>query len=273
MAYELDFEQFNQINPLFEAFPYDRAWLDSAFREPGRARAFVEGEVAGRLVLLCLESGDSFIAGDISAQKVEALLNYVFSLEKPQTVNYISLPEQSWSQLIIGQFPENFGELPRVQLEFDETRYYELEKNFPPLPPDFKLIEIDQALAERIGQEVDPDFEEFWPDPRKFLAQGAGFCIIQRGQIVSVAYSAFAPYRIFEFAVATNSNFRSRGFATTVSAALVEYCLQHNYLPHWSAEAGNPASPQTGKKLGFGNEQFYMWLKYSQSQEKRETNE
>jgi GNAT superfamily N-acetyltransferase len=263
MSYELTFENFKKIEALFEAFPYDRAWLDSAFREPGRARAFVEESLGGSLILLCLESGDCFMAGEISAEKVKGLLNYVFELEKPQTINYIGLPQAGWSKLIIGQFPEQFSELPRIQLEFDETRFLEAKKALLPLPMGFKLTRPNLALARRIGRELDPDFEEFWPNPEEFLTHGAGFCITQQGQIASVAYSAFAPYRLFEVAIATHQDFRGRGFATFVAAALLEECLGRGYKPHWSAEAENQASRHTGHKLGFGNEQQYMWLKYS----------
>lgn len=264
MSYELTFEHFNQLKTLFEAFPYDRAWLDSAFREPARARAFVEEGIGGPLVLLCLESGDCFMAGEIAAEKVKALLNYVFELARPQTINYIGLPQADWSKLITGQFPEQLAELPRVQLEFDAARFLAAKKSLPPLPQEFELTRIDLALARRIGQELDPDFTEFWPNPEDFLARGAGLCITQQAQIVSVAYSAFAPYRLFEMAIATHQDFRGRGLATQVSAALIEECLVRGYRPHWSAEAENQASRHTGHKLGFGNEQPYMWLKYTQ---------
>ncbi|MHA1969870.1 MAG: GNAT family N-acetyltransferase, partial [Candidatus Hodarchaeales archaeon] len=55
--------------------------------------------------------------------------------------------------------------------------------------------------------------------------------------------------------ILTHPDYRGRGFATVVSAKMIEYCLEREIEPHW--DAANPYSVKLALKLGFTDPESY----------------
>jgi L-amino acid N-acyltransferase YncA len=49
----------------------------------------------------------------------------------------------------------------------------------------------------------------------------------------------------------TIEEYRGKGFAMNICAALIDYCIKNNYEPIWSCRLENIGSYKLAKKLGF----------------------
>ena len=91
---------------------------------------------------------------------------------------------------------------------------------------------------------------------------GFGFCILdENDKLASCAYTPFPFTDEFEIQVFTENSpeYRRKGLATVVSAALIEYGLERNLIPHW--DAASESSVKLALKLGYSKpktwEAFY----------------
>ncbi len=119
-------------------------------------------------------------------------------------------------------------------------------------PKGFCIKRIDLGLARQIAADSDlisEDHVRNFNSPQDFCQRGIGFCILRGERIVSGASSYAVCNRGIEVQVNTHPDFRQRGLATVVSAALLAHCLEHCIEAHW--DAGNPTSARLAQKLGY----------------------
>ena len=76
---------------------------------------------------------------------------------------------------------------------------------------------------------------------------------MQGEKVVSLAYTPFPFIDEFEIQVYTEDSveYRRKGLATAVSAALIEYGLERGLTPHW--DAANETSLKLALKIGYSN--------------------
>jgi GNAT superfamily N-acetyltransferase len=119
-------------------------------------------------------------------------------------------------------------------------------------PEGFCIKRIDLGLARQIAADSDlisEDHVRNFNSPQDFCRRGVGFCVLHRDRIVSGASSYATCHRGIELQVNTHPDFRQRGLATMVSAALLTHCLERGIEAHW--DAGNPTSARLAEKLGY----------------------
>ena len=73
--------------------------------------------------------------------------------------------------------------------------------------------------------------------------------ILHQGRFVSGVSSAAVGGGKFEIEIQTQLQFRRRGLARAVAAALIVYCLEHGIEPCW--DAANEPSAALARQLGF----------------------
>ena len=81
------------------------------------------------------------------------------------------------------------------------------------------------------------------------MTRGVGLGIRYQGMFVSGASSAAVGGGKVEIEIQTHRQFRRRGLARTVAAALIQYCLQRGLEPCW--DAANGPSAALARQLGF----------------------
>jgi RimJ/RimL family protein N-acetyltransferase len=89
---------------------------------------------------------------------------------------------------------------------------------------------------------------------RNLVKTGFGFCILDdKGRLASYAYTPFPFIDEFEIQVFTKNcpEYRRKGLATTVCAALIKHGLEKKLVPHW--DAANEPSVKLALKLGYSN--------------------
>lgn len=86
-----------------------------------------------------------------------------------------------------------------------------------------------------------------------------GFALVKDGRNVSVCRSnGFISGREFMIDVyTTDKNERSKGHATAVGTALIDFCLENGYIPLWETTQDNIPSRKLAQKLGFVASEYY----------------
>jgi hypothetical protein len=114
---------------------------------------------------------------------------------------------------------------------------------------EYTFCNVDIALYNETNGRVVPN--KFWNNASEFAMYGVGFSLMVEGQVVAIAFSAFMHDEMLELGMETKLECRRRGFASIVSAKLVECCLERGLEPVWACSQGNHGSYNLAVKLGF----------------------
>ncbi len=117
------------------------------------------------------------------------------------------------------------------------------------LPPGVEIVPTDAAMFEAMPGAVVPKF--FLDSADDFVADGVGFSLLCDGKLAATAFSAYFLGDKLELGIETVAEFRGRGFAELVCAALIDWCVERGYEPLWSCRFENVASYALAQKLGF----------------------
>ncbi len=247
----------------FADFPYDREWIDAGLARR-RGQLLVDDSTSPMVTIFDPGPGSggvSFITGNVQcdgvAGVVDRYLAHSSSTESPYLA--LSLPSEAWATRILSDF-DRFSALPRVTYRFGDARLDDMQSWQSRVHDGFQMRQIDRDLASRIDAEIDPDFKEFWTTPEEFVANSAGYCLMQGPQMVSVAYSALPIADRVTIAVATHPEFRGRGFSPLVCSPLVKYCLAHTIEPVYTTDESNAAARSVAVKLGFTDPVHHFWI-------------
>lgn len=157
-----------------------------------------------------------------------------------------------WRDLLFRVHGENLIPIERYLFsgqELDLSHLRLLEKG---IPEGYHIRRIDLVLARVIDADsslISEDHVRNFDTPEDFVERGIGFCVLRGDRIVSGASSYAICDSGIEVQVNTHPDFRRKGLATAVSAALLVHCLEKGIEAHW--DAGNPVSAELAKKLGY----------------------
>lgn len=92
---------------------------------------------------------------------------------------------------------------------------------------------------------------DYWDSINVFHAKANGFCLIMNDMVVSLSLTGWIFENTHEISIETVKDYRRKGFAKIVSAALVNAYLEQGCLPYWECEKSNTASAKLAVDLGF----------------------
>ena len=92
----------------------------------------------------------------------------------------------------------------------------------------------------------------------RFLKHGKGYVLCKGTEIVSEAYIDYQGHSYAEIGVITHPDYLRQGAAVQIASYLVNDCVKQGVTPVWSCQINNRASLQTGFKLGFRIERYYV---------------
>jgi predicted GNAT family acetyltransferase len=101
----------------------------------------------------------------------------------------------------------------------------------------------------QFATDLDPALVHNFRSHEEFITRGVGLGILHQGTFVSGASSAAVGGGRLEIEIQTHRQFRRRGLARALSAALILYCLEHGLEPCW--DAANESSSALAQQLGF----------------------
>ncbi|MFX0095468.1 MAG: GNAT family N-acetyltransferase [Candidatus Hodarchaeota archaeon] len=195
------------------------------------------------------------LAGESNSPVVPELLQQIppRTLICPTSQDWIPFLEEMWGDKLRASIRTSFSEK-----KLDREYIKELKK---PLPEGFKLKKVDKEIAQQLDALNLAFIGPIFGSIENFMANGLGFCILDGEKPVS-AITSFLPFSDrLEIEIITLDFYRRKGFATLLSAVLIEYCFEHNIAPCW--DAANQVSTKLALKLGYSDPQeyeVYYWV-------------
>jgi GNAT superfamily N-acetyltransferase len=125
---------------------------------------------------------------------------------------------------------------------------------------DLEVRDIDRALFDRC----------LWRDAvlafcgtaDGFFRYGFGISLGRGDEVLAEGYAPLLGLATMEIGVMTVEAHRGNGYATQVSAYVIDRCLERGFSVAWSCETDNPASAAIARRLGFCDERTYPMLVY-----------
>lgn len=238
---ELYGEHRSSVQGLFQDYPCLQGIISGAIYG-GMGRVFADTRGEPRVALAVLDF--HFLAGDPHNENALPLLQ----LLKPGAV--VIAPTSDWQRLLAHAYS---GALAVYQQrEAFEVGAFDVDKLrlfCQELPAGFTLRQVYVDEVEKFASDLAPALVCHFPSPHEFVTRGVGFGILHQGLFVAGASSAAIGGGKLEIEIQTHPQFRRRGYATAVAAALILYCLEHGLKPCW--DAANEPSSALARKLGY----------------------
>ncbi|MCC6802377.1 MAG: GNAT family N-acetyltransferase [Anaerolineae bacterium] len=255
--FELPPALFDRVQPLYAAAPFDQPCYDSVFEGKQAARIFVDDADAPESALMC-RSYEFFPAGVVAP----VLRRFIADAPDEAGVfaefyGYAPL-NTGWKDALLADFPYevigrcNFQWQPGTPLLDWRGR----------LPAEARIVPVDRALAERLDRDYYPvPFVLYdWGSYEAYEAHGFGYAVMVGEAVASSVTATTVSDHHALITVATEPDYRRRGFATLVSACFVEHSLERGLLPVWDTDDDNLGSLATARRLGFVEREPFVEL-------------
>jgi len=138
---------------------------------------------------------------------------------------------------------------PREAFQADKFDVDKLRQFCQALPSGFELRQVRLEEVPQFATDLAPALVYNFRSPEEFMSRGIGLGILHQGMFVSGASSAAVGGGRVEIEIQTHRQFRRRGLARAIAAALILYCLEHGLEPCW--DAANEPSSALARQLGF----------------------
>ena len=244
MVVEYPTSDLHKMEHLFQEHKWLRTVIQYAFREK-KGKVFVDNLHEPEAAFL--QVGFVFLGGNPFSPQTVHLIDAL--PEGPQLI----VPTQEWADVLHETLGNRIKRVPRVGFSHEHLDLDHLRKLKANLPDGFVLKQIDLETAKTMPRAVAPAIPFFFGSPEAFISRGFGYCIRHGSTVVSTAMTAMPFEKEFEIEVDTldSPEYRRKGLATAVSAALVEHALVNNLIPIW--DAANEPSKRLALRLGYSN--------------------
>ena len=240
MLIELDSDNRGFLRRLFDRYPCLHGSVAAAI-EGGMGRVFADSQEESRVALAVLDF--HFLAGD-SLHENTLLL---FKLLQPGDV--VIAPTPAWQHLVAATYPSELAVYHREAFQAEQFDIDKLRQFCQALPSGFELRQVRLEEVTQFARDLDPALIYNFRSHEEFITRGVGLGILHQGTFVSGASSAAVGGGKLEIEIQTHRQFRRRGLARAVAAALILYCLEHGIEPCW--DAANEPSAALARQLGF----------------------
>ena len=240
MLIELDSDNRASLRRLFDRYPCLHGSV-AAVIEGGMGRVFADTQEEPCVALAVLDF--HFLAGD--PLHPNALL--LFKLLQPGDV--VIAPTPAWQHLVAATYPSALAVYRREAFQAEQFDIDQLRRFCRALPSEFELRQVRLEEVTQFATDLDPALIYNFRSHEEFITRGVGVGILHQGTFVSGASSAAVGGGKLEIEIQTHRQFRRRGLARAVAAALILYCLEHGIEACW--DAANEPSAALARQLGF----------------------
>jgi GNAT superfamily N-acetyltransferase len=247
-----------------EIAPYLERLFTGSRPIPIRLWAILAGTIQGRILVdrpaeptmalvQELAEGTTYIGGAVTLQVVAAGFA-VLSAYQPVVV---CLWPDDPVHAVLPPRPDYEG----VAIDFtDRSPRVDLSQ-FVVLPSGYCFRRIDEAILPALaGFDY---YVSMFGGIESALRSTVGYCLMHGEQVVSEAVAGPFSRGIAEIGVGTGEAYRKQGFATAISARVIQECESLGYAAFWNASQQNIASVALAKRLGFQTEQPFTVLAWS----------
>ena len=243
---ELDLAEWNKVFQLFDSHMLARSIIEPCVQS-GLGSLIVDDTDTPSVVMYSIPMM-IFLAGDSASPAAHELVK---SLPK---LTVFVVPDKKWRNLLKNEWGNKLVVTQRTHLDHQSLNIEHLQKLKENLPEGYILNKLDRGVLPQIDKEYAIQIQMYFGKIENLVETGFGFCILDdKNKLVSYAYTPFPFIDEFEVQVFTEDNpeYRRKGLATAVSAALIEYGLEKDLVPHW--DAANEPSVKLALKLGYSS--------------------
>src|SRR5215471_9612273 len=240
MLIKLDSDDRASLQRLFDRYPCLHGSV-AAVIEGGMGTVFADAQDEPCVALAVMDF--HFLAGD--PLHPNALL--LFKLLQPG--NVVIAPTPAWRHLVAATYPSALTVYRREAFQAEQFDIGQLRRFGHALPIGFELRQVRLEEVTQFATDLDPALIYNFRSHEEFITRGVGVGILHQGTFVSGASSAAIGGGKFEIEIQTRRQFRRRGLARAVAAALILYGLEHGMEACW--DAANEPSSALAQQLGF----------------------
>lgn len=250
MIVELSRDNRASVRRLFGDYPCMHGCI-AAVIEDGAGRVFGDSRENPTLALAIVDF--QFLAGNPFHECVPLLFDLLHTKE------WLIAPTPDWQSVVSTSYSGKIEVYQREAFQAEEFDVNQLSRFISQLPNGFELRKVSLKDVTQFI-ELSPALIGSYTSPAEFIAKGVGMGIFHEGRFISGASSSPLGGGKLEFELQTHVQFRRRGFARIVAAALILYCLENGIEPCW--DAANDASSALARQLGFCSTGKYnaFWL-------------
>jgi hypothetical protein len=208
--------------------------------------------------------GMSLLFGDTTNEKFNSwLLGHALNIFKTRDrYEWLQAYPETWNKQIASEWEEHLRksgdnvdgatnvsieENTRVNFKFNKAAYLDFKAKHP--LASISTIRTDGQMFENMQGSVIPS--RFWDNAADFSNRAVAFSVMDGDRVAATAFSAFVIGNQLEIGIETSESYRGKGYALAVCMALIDYCLEHNYIPVWGCKLENMPSFLLARKLGF----------------------
>jgi RimJ/RimL family protein N-acetyltransferase len=250
---ELESDNRVALGRLFDRYPCLHGSV-AAVIEGGMGRVFADAQEEPCVALAVLDF--HFLAGD--PLYPNALL--LFKLLQPGDV--VIAPTPAWQHLLAATYPSALAVYRREAFRAEQFDIDKLRRFCQALPSGFELRQVRLEEVPQFATDLDPALIYNFRSHEEFITRGVGVGILHQGRFASAAVGGGK----LEIEIQTHRQFRRRGLARAVAAALILYCLENGIEACW--DAANEPSAALARQLGFHSTGKYEAYRLKQPESK-----
>ncbi len=260
----LDPKDYYKANEALSGVTINNLFARAVVEHHNKGAVYVDDVQNPTSFYIALPFGMSLLLGDTGNKTFnEKFRDYAFNTSKQRTNHeWMQAFPASWNvvlqELFAGSLiseadnrnnddPSKIELNIRVNFRFNKEKFLARPKQ--KMDDDMKVVRADGSMFREMKGSVIPHY--FFTNEEDFLKRGFAFCVLYKGELASMAFSAFCFPAQVELGIETDSRFRGKGFAEMVCAAFIDHCLERNVEPVWACRRANNASYQLAQKLGF----------------------
>jgi len=240
MLIELDSGNRASLRRLFDGYPCLHGSVAAAI-EGGMGRVFADAQEEPCVALAILDF--HFLAGD----PLHANAPLLFKLLQPG--NVVIAPTPAWRHLVTATYQGALTVYHREAFQAEQFDVDKLRRFCQALPGGFELRQVRPEEVAQFATDLDRVLIYNFRSHEEFITRGVGMGILHQGRFVSGACSAAVGGGKYEIEIQTHREFRRRGLARAVAAALILHGLERGMEACW--DAANEPSSALARQLGF----------------------
>ena len=231
MLIELDSDNRASLPELFDRYPCLHGVV-AAVIEGGMGRVFADARGEPQVALAVLDF--HLLAGDPLHANAPLLFRQL------QPGNVVIAPTPAWRQLVAATYPDGLTVYRREAFQTEQFDMDQLRRFCQALPGGFELRRVRPEEVAQFATDLDRALIYNFRSHEEFITRAFGMGILHQGRFVSGAAAAAVGGGKIEIEIQTHRQFRRRGLARAVAAALILYCLEHGIEACWDAANGPP---------------------------------
>lgn len=215
--------------------------------EDQMGKAYVDSVENPQLYMIELDGFFCYFGGDVTSTAGRAFVS------KTPHGRMLMAGSDGWQEVVRDVFSsDQLIVLKRYTYASDSLSLDHVQKLISGNAHTSNVRRIDATLA---STDI-PYFEiGSFESPQDFEQRGIGFCLMQDGKSLGVAYSSLVCSRAIEVSIVVDPDYYRQGIATALACHLLQWCLQNHVSPHW--DAANEESCFLAEKLGYKKQGEY----------------